>query len=220
MSSLQTKSEIAICSTVGNAIEHEKFKRLSKEKRIDKLQEVFNKYGVKSNEFFKQVKPFIMWTVYKHLRGMPASLYLEDLINTSYEELIIACEGGYTTYYNKEIYKEPEYGTEKYHNKYKNIGEFIMDIVWSAVSKFRSKNFRRQVAKEDYSQDISDRIGFTDFEERYNLNYEHEEVNYTKYFNYFKFNDAFINHLNFIKNTKPKNNIIYNFMLFQEKLSA
>lgn len=219
MTNLQTKAEGTICSNVGDVIKHEKFKKLSKNKRLEILQEVYDKYGVKSNEFFIQAKPFIMWTVYKHLRGMPAALYLEDLVNTAYEELIIAFEGGWTSYYNKQVYKEPIYGTPLYFKKYKNIGELIMDTTWSAVAKFRSKNFRRQSTKEDNTCDISDRVGFTDFEEKYNLNYENE-LEYTKYFGFFKFNDEFIEHLKFIKDTKPKNNILFNFMMWQEKLGA
>ena len=219
MTGLQTKAEGTICSNVGDVLKHENFKKLSKNRRIEILQEVYDKYGVRSNEFFVQAKPFIMWTVYKHLRGMSADLYLEDLVNTAYEQLIIAFEGGMTTYYNKQVYKEPIYGSPEYYEKYKNIGELIMDETWSAVSKFRSRNFRRQSVKEDKTHDISERIGFTDFEEKYNLNYE-SEVEYTKYFKYFKFNNEFIDHLKVIRELKPKNNILFNFMLWQEKLAV
>ena len=220
MAAIQTKAEGTICSNIGDIIKHEKFKKLSKDRRIEILQEVYNKYGVKSNQFFTQVKPFIMWTVYKHLRGMPASMYLEDLINNAYEELVIAFEGGWTTHYNKEVYKEPIYDTPLYYEKYNNIGEMVMDVTGSSVSKYRSKNYRRQSAKEDTSEDISERINYTDFEERYNLNYSLPEVEYTKYFNTFKFNEEFIKHLQFIKEAKPKNNILYNFMVWQERLSS
>ena len=88
---IQTKGDAAICSSVGDVKKHEKFKKLSKDKRIEKLQEVYDKYGVKSNEFFEQVKPFIMWTIYRNLRGMPTT-YLEDLVNNAYEELMVVIQ--------------------------------------------------------------------------------------------------------------------------------
>ena len=100
---IQVKGETAICSSVGDIDKHEKFKKLSKNKRIEKLQEVYDQYGVYSNEFYIQVKPLIMWTIYRNLRGMSTN-YLEDLVNNAYEELIIAFEGGQTTYYNKPIF--------------------------------------------------------------------------------------------------------------------
>ena len=81
------------------------FKKKPKEERIQALQECYDTYGVYSDEFFIQVKPFIMWTVYRYLRGMHYS-YLEDLVNNAYEELILAFEGGNTTHYNKQIYKK------------------------------------------------------------------------------------------------------------------
>lgn len=214
--SIQTKGDAAICSSVGDIKKHEKFKKLSMTQRIEKLQEVYDKYGVKSNQFFTQVKPFIMWTTYRQLRGMPADMYLEDLINNAYEELIIAFEGGVTTYYNKLVNKQPIYGTPEYYAKYENIGKFVMDIVSSSVSKYRSKHFRKQVVHEDTSEDISERINFTDFEERYNLNYDLQEPVAIKFFNTFKFNEEFIKHLIIIKQTKPRNNILYNFMLWKE----
>lgn len=213
--SLQTKGEAAICSSVGDIKKHEKFKKLSKNKRIEKLQEVYDKYGVRSNEFFEQVKPFIMWTIYRNLRGMP-NTYLEDLVNNAYEELIIAFEGGNTTHYNEPVYKEAIYGTDTYYAKYKNIGDFIMTVTGSSVSKYRSRNFRRQVSHEDNNEDISERINYTNFEEVNNLDYEIEEPIYTKYFNKFTFNDELLNHLKVIKLTKPRNNVLYNFMLWKE----
>ena len=212
---IQTKGDAAICSSVGDVKKHEKFKKLSKDKRIEKLQEVYDKYGVKSNEFFEQVKPFIMWTIYRNLRGMPTT-YLEDLVNNAYEELIIAFDGGNTTHYNVAIYKPPIYNTEEYFKKYKNIGDFVMTVTGSSVSKYRSKNFRRQAAWEDNNEDISERVNFTNFEENNNLNYFIQEPIYTIYFKSFEFNDELLEHLKMLKMTKPKNNILYNYMLWKE----
>lgn len=215
---LQVKGDIAICSSVGDAKKHEKFKKLSKDKRIEKLQEVYDTYGVRSNEFFVQVKPFIMWTIYKHLRGMPTTC-LEDLVNNAYEELVIAFEGGETTHYNKVVYKEPIYQTELYYSKYDNIGMFVMAVVASSVAKYRSKTFRRKFIHEDDNFDISERINFTDFEINNNLGYEHEDPTYTKIFKHFTFNDTLIDHLRVIKYTKPRNNVLYNFMLWKESVN-
>lgn len=212
---IQTKGAAAICSSIGDIKEHENFKKLSKSKRQEKLQESYEMYGIRSNEFFIQVKPFIIWTIRRNLRGM-SDTFLEDLVNYAYEELIIAFEGGHTTHYNEPVYKEPIYGTDKYYSKYKNIGEFIMAVTGSAVSKYRSRNFRRQVAHEDTNQDISEKINFTNFEEMYNLNYEIDEPLYAKVFTCFKFNDELLSHLQAIKWTKPRNNILYNFMLWRE----
>lgn len=212
---LQIKGDSAICSSVGDIKKHENFKKLSKQKRIEKLQEVYDAYGVRSNEFFEQVKPLIMWTIYRNLRGMP-NTYLEDLVNNAYEELIIAFEGGNTTHYNAAVYKDAIYGTSEYYNKYDNIGNFVMTVTGSSVSKYRSKNFRRQAAYEDTNEDISERVNFTNFEETNNLNYDIEEPEYTMYFTHFKLNEDFINHLRMLKATKPKNNVLYNFMLWKE----
>ena len=99
---LQTMGEKDCCSSIGDIEKHEKFKKLKKEERIAKLQEVYDTYGVLSDEFFTQVKPFIMWTVYRYLRGMSYT-FLEDLVNNAYEELVIAFNGGWTTHYNVKI---------------------------------------------------------------------------------------------------------------------
>ena len=215
---IQIKGDVAICSSVGDIEKHENFKKLSKTQKIQKLQEVYDEYGVHSNEFFIQVKPLIMWTIYRNLRGMPVT-YLEDLVNNAYEELIIAFEGGKTTHYNEPIVKEAVYGTEKYYTKYKNIGDFIMSEVGSAVAKYRSKTYRRKLVHEDEGEDISERIHYTNFEINNNLDYEISEPNYTKEFQFFKFNEELTNHLEVLKETKPRNNVLYNFMLWKESVS-
>lgn len=210
---IQTIGDMGFCSSIGDTEKHEKFKKLSKTERIEKLQEVYDEYGVKSNEFFVQVKPFIMWTVYRYLRGMHYT-YLEDLVNNAYEELVIAFEGGYTTHYNQPVYKKPIYGTPAYHRKYKNIGEFIMYVVGSSVAKYRSKNFRKQVIHEDNEMDISDKLNYTDFEINHNLDYcmsEPEEES----FQFFKLNDKLNKHIETLKETCPRNNVLYNFLLWR-----
>jgi len=202
------------CSSIGDIEQHEKFKRLSKTERIAKLQECYDKYGIYSDEFFVQVKPFIMWTVYRYLRGMHYS-YLEDLVNNAYMELIIAFEGGKTTHYNAEVYKEKVYQTDEYYSKYKNIGEFVMYVVGSSVSKYRAKNFRKQVLHEDNEQDISEKLNFTDFEINNNLDYSITDPNDEPLFTHFKFNDKLAKHLLLIKETQPRNNVLYNYMLWK-----
>lgn len=212
---LQTKGEYDICSSVMDIEKHEQFKKLPKDRRIEILQEVYDTYGVRSNEFFIQVKPFIMWTVKRYMRGM-SDHYLEDLVNNAYEELIIAFEGGDTTHYNTPVHKEAIYGTPKYYRKYKNIGEFVMYVVGSSVAKYRAKNFRKQVLHEDIDQDISDKLNFTDFEMDNDLSYSVEEPNDEPLFHVFKFNKKFLEHLYMIRETKPRNNVLYNFMLWRE----
>lgn len=211
----QTKSKNAICSSIGDVTKHEKFKKLSTQKRISILQETYDKYGIHSNEFFIQVKPFIMWAIYKNLRGMPTE-FLEDLVNQAYQDLIIDFEGGETSHYRKVIQKEPLYNAPGYKEKYKNIGNFVLKRVTSSVVKYRSKTFRKKFVHEDSSEDISDRLNFTDFEIDNNLDYEFKAPNVTYPFKFFKFNDEFLKHLKLLKETKPKNNILYNFMLWRE----
>ena len=212
---IQVMGEKDCCSSIGDIEKHEAFKKLQKTERIAILQECYDTYGVYSDEFFIQVKPFIMWTVYRYLRGMHYS-YLEDLVNNAYEELIIAFEGGDTTHYNVPIHKEPIYGTEKYYKRFKNIGEFIMYIVGSSVAKYRAKNFRRQILHEDNDQDISEKLNFTDFEINNNLDYEIQDPNDEPLFRTFKFNANLRKHLALIKETKPRNNVLYNYMLCKE----
>ena len=86
---IQVMGEKDCCSSIGDIEKHEAFKKLQKTERIAILQECYDTYGVYSDEFFIQVKPFIMWTVYRYLRGMHYS-YLEDLVNNAYEELKVA----------------------------------------------------------------------------------------------------------------------------------
>lgn len=212
---IQTMGEKDCCSSIGDPLKHEKFKKLKKEERIAKLQEVYDKYGVYSDEFFIQVKPFIMWTTYRYLRGMSYT-QLEDLVNNAYMELMIAFEGGWTTHYNVKVYKEKIYGTEEYHKRYKNIGEFVMYIVGSSVAKYRAKNFRKQVLHEDTEQDISEKLNFTDFEMSNNLDYTIEDPNDEPMFRFFKFNKALQQHLAVILETQPRNNVLYNFMLWKK----
>ena len=212
---LQTMGKMDFCSSIGNIETHEEFKQLPKEERIKRLQEIYDTYGVKSNEFFVQVKPFIMWTIYRYLRGMHYT-FLEDLVNNAYEELVIAFEGGDTTHYNKETYKEAKYGTEEYYRKYKNIGDFVMKIVGSSVAKYRSKNFKKPIKHEDSEYDLSDRLNYTDFEIDNDLSYKQEELDEEPVFQYFKFNEKLRNHFYTIRETRPRNNVIYNFMLWKE----
>lgn len=212
---IQTMGEKDCCSSIGDIEKHEKFKKLKKEERIAKLQEVYDKYGIYSDEFFIQVKPFIMWTVYRYLRGMSYT-FLEDLVNNAYEELIIAFEGGWTTHYNVKTYKEKIYQTPEYYRRYKNIGEFVMYIVGSSVAKYRAKNFRKQVLHEDNEQDISEKLNFTDFEINNNLDYHIEEPEDEPFFRFFKFNKAFEKHLAVIQETQPRNNVLYNYMLWRK----
>lgn len=213
---LQTMGEMDVCSSISNIDEHEKFKKLTKDDRIKKLQEVYDTYGVRSNEFFVQVKPFILWGIHKSIRSIHYT-YIEDLVNNAYEELIIAFEGGNTTHYNKEVYKKPIYGTPKYYRKYNNIGTFILQVVTSSVTKFSSKNFRRTTLHEDNEKDISDRLGYTDFEMDNNLTYSSPEDGYQEpIFQFFKLNDKLKQHLAVMKETCPRNNVLYNFMLWRE----
>lgn len=212
---IQVMGEKDCCSSIGDIEKHEQFKKLGKDERIAKLQQVYDEYGVFSDEFFIQVKPFIMWTVYRYLRGMSYT-YLEDLVNNAYEELIIAFEGGHTTHYNVPKYKEKIYGTEKYYKRFKNIGEFIMYVTGSSVAKYRAKNFRKQVLHEDNEQDISEKLNFTDFEINNNLDYSLKEPEEEIVFKNFKFNDALKHHINVIRETKPRNNVLYNCILWKE----
>ena len=214
---LQTKGRTAVCSTIGDIHKHEKFKKLSKSQRIEMLQETYDKYGVLSSEFFVQVKPFIMWTIYRHLRGMPTA-YIEDLVNNAYEELVIAFNGGNTTHYNEPVYKEAKYGTEEYYRRYKNIGNFVMGVVGSSVAKYRSKTYRRKLVHEDDTADISERISFTDFEINHDLDYCMEEPEFTPLFTYFELSAELRAHLEKIRELKPRNNVLYNFMLWKEKV--
>ena len=215
---IQRVGEKGFCSSVGDIEKHEKFKELSQEERIAKLQEVYDEYGVLSEEFFVQVKPFIMWTVYRYLRGMHYT-NLEDLVNNAYEELVIAFNGGWTTHYNKMIYKEPTYQNDEYFTKYNNIGEYIMYVVGSSVAKYRAKNFRKQVVHEDTEYDISDRLNFTDFETNNDLGYTITEPEEVEYFKTFTFNEAFKQHLNVIRETQPRNNVVYNYLIWAERES-
>lgn len=213
---VQTMGKKDCCSSIGDIHKHEKFKRMPMEQRIQKLQDVYDMYGVKSTEFFVQVKPFIMWTVYRYLRGMSYT-YLEDLVNNAYEELVIAFDGGYTTYYNKPVYKEPIYGTAEYYADYKNIGDFVMYIVGGSTAKYRARTFRKQVIHEDVQQDISDRLNFTDFEINNDLGYEMVLEDDEPLLHVFKPNKELAKHLHIIKETQPRNNVLYNFMLWRER---
>lgn len=195
----------------------EKLKKLTKDERIALLQEVYDTYGVRSNEFYVHIQPFIFWTIKRYMRGMDNST-IDDLLNNAYEELIIAFEGGNTTHYNNPIYKKPLYGTPKYYKKFKNIGEFIMYVVGSSVAKYRAKNFRKQIIHEDNDVDISEKLNYITFEMDNNLDYYIQDPEDEPLFHFFKFNDAFEKHLQMIKETCPRNNVLYNFMLWREKI--
>lgn len=209
--SIQVKGELAVCSTLGTTEELRRIKKLSLQERLNKLEEYYLQYGVNSPEFFSLVKPLIAWTCYKHLRGMT---FTEDLVNQAYAELIVAFNGGTTTFYNKTIEKEPG-GYEK---SGKNIGKFIMDEVGSTITKYRSKNYRRQSKYENKDIDISEKTDFTNFErENYLTYYLNEEVEFPQ-FRFFRFNKELSNHLKMLKQLKPRNNVLYNFMLWRSQI--
>lgn len=217
MGKIQVMGKNGVCSSVGDIQKHEKFKKLSMEQRIAKLQEVYDLYGVKSEEFFVQVKPFIMWTAYRYMRGMHYSC-LEDLVNNAYEELVIAFEGGWTTYYNNPKYMERKYGTKEYYAKYANIGTFVMAVVGASVAKYRSRNFRKQVTHVDQEHDISDKLNFTNFEMDNDLGYELVEPEFTKqYFTKFKLSPSLEKHIDMMVETQPRNNVLYNYVIWKDK---
>ena len=80
----------------------------------------------------------------------------------------------------------------------------------------KTKNFRRQILHEDNDQDISEKLNFTDFEINNNLDYEIQDPNDEPLFRTFKFNANLRKHLAIIKETKPRNNVLYNYMLWKE----
>jgi hypothetical protein len=214
---IQTKADTAVCSSIGDIEAHEKFKKLPMGIKIQTVEEVYNKYGIHSDEFYKQIKPLILWTIHRNLRGLP-NTYLEDLVNNAYEELIIAFEGGYASHYNKNVYKKRVYDSHIYNEKYKNIGHFIMYHVGASVSKFRNKNFRRQAKYEDDSADISEKINYTDFEINNNLAYEYEiedKDDISQPFKHFEINAPFSRHIKAIMQLKPRGNIFYNMLLWR-----
>lgn len=217
MSKIQVMGENGICSSVGDIEKHEKFKKLSMDERIAKLQEVYDKYGVYSEEFFIQVKPFIMWTAYRYMRGMHYSC-LEDLVNNAYEELVIAFAGGWTTYYNNPKKMEPEYGTEEYYNKYANIGTFVMAKVGSSVAKYRSRNYKKIVSHVDQDHDISDKLNFTNFEMDNDLGYEIKDPEMEeKLFDKFTLSPELEQHIRMLVATQPRNNVFYNYVLWKNR---
>ena len=212
MATIQKKGDLAVCSECGTVEELTSRKNAPVEVKTTKLWKCFHKYGVKSPEFFELVKPLIAWTCYKHLRGMPFS---EDLVNYCYAELVVAFEGGVTEHYNKTIViEEPAFQTSKRNN---NIGIFIMYEIGKAVSKYRSKHYRRQLKYEDRDEDISEKTNFTNFEVTNYLTYYNKDDFDVQHFNKFTFNTAFVKHLDSLKNTRPRNNILYNFMLWRAK---
>lgn len=195
----------------------ELMKKMPEDAKIALIQETYDKYGVRSNQFFKLIKQLITWTANRYTKGMHFS-NTDDLINNAYEELIIAFEGGNTTHYNKPVYKPPIYGTPRYYKKFKNIGAFIMYVVGSSVSKYRAKNFRKQILHENFEMDISDRLNYLDFEMDNNLDYSIDDPIIEPVFHQFKLNKAFTKHIQAIKETHPRNNVLYNFMLWKEKV--
>lgn len=209
-SAIQVKGEFGVCSSMGTTEDLRKIKSTALSKKMKTIEETYNTYGANSEEFYVLIKPLITWTCYKHLSGMP---FTEDLVNNAFMDVVIAFNGGKTSHYNKEVEKAPTYET----SKRKNIGDFIMYVVGSAVTKYRSKNYRRQEKYEDRSEDISDRTKYTDFEKRNFLSYEINENIELPQFSFFQFNDAFEQHLKMLKETRPKNNILYNFMLWRSQ---
>ena len=74
----------------------------------------------------------------------------------------------------------------------------------------------RKITHEDQTQDISERINFTDFESRCNLEYIQEDPEILNLFTYFKLSDSLLEHLAILKATKPKNNILYNYITWKD----
>ena len=214
MANLQTMGAKAFCSSVGDVEKLEKFKQLDLHEKLGILQKTYDEHGVRSPEFFTQVKPFIMWIVNKYRRGMHYTL-LEELVNTSYEELIIAFEGGWTWSYNKLIYMEPIYKSDEYFEKYQNIGKFVIGMVGRSVAKYRSKFVKKKLKYEDVNYDISDRLGFSNFEVENGLDYYLDDINDEPLFTKFKLNADLIKHLKMLYDYQPRNNLLYNFILWK-----
>ena len=206
---LQKKGDLAVCSEFGTVEELAHRRSWTLEESMSYLEEYKRKYGVNSREFFNLVKPLIAWTCYKHLRGMPFS---EDLVNYCYAEIVLAFEGGWTEHYNKRKKVEPTFPKSK-----RNIGAFIMYVVGGAVSKYRSKHYRRQSKYENREEDVMDKTNFTNFETENFLTYYVKEDFDVQHFDKFTFNTAFTKHLDSLKNARPRNNILYNFMLWRSQ---
>lgn len=207
-SAIQVKGDLAICSSLGTTEELTKIKKLSLQKRLSKIEDCYQTYGVRSEEFFKLIKPLIAWTCYQHLHGMP---FTEDLVNNAYMDLIIAFEGGYKTHYNKYKYINATYATTE-----RNIGSFIMYEVSKSVGRSLSKLYGQQKKYENREFDVVETANYTNFEKETFLSYYIEENIEFPQFRFFKFNKEFKQHLNMLKQLKPRNNVLYNFMLWQQ----
>ena len=94
-----------------------------------------------------------------------------------------------------------------------------MAVTGSSVAKYRSKTFKRKCNHEDDSYDLSERVNFTNFEEDNGLDYNIKEPEYTQLFTKFSFDLNFLNHLRILKMSKPRNNVLYNFMLWKESIN-
>lgn len=119
-----------------------------------KLQKIYDKYGVCSFEFYQASKNLIYWSIHKNLHG---HTYTKDFFNECYKEIILAFKGGYTTHYNKPVFKKPQY------KKGMNIGLLIIKVVQSAMAKYISKYYRRDTLYMNKCVSVEDLFLYRDF---------------------------------------------------------
>ena len=197
------------CVSIQDMDAHVKLKKKSLKTILDKLLNIIETKGVRSNEFFNFVRPFIMKTIHRYV---PYDLVTDDLVHDCFIKTIIAFEGGYQ-YKGKErkrIWKEKYFDS----SKCKNVGNFIFTICRNEASRFLEKQI-----KIDQCDDLDNELfrldeGYKDSSNNFSAGNSTDVIDFNFKFNRIAFNDEFNKHLNNIMLNEPRNNLLYNLYLW------
>lgn len=197
------------CVSIQDMDAHMKLKKKSLKTILDKLLNIIETKGVRSNEFFTFVRPFIMKTIHRYV---PYDLVTDDLVHDCFIKTIIAFEGGYQYKgkARKRIWKEKYFDS----SKCKNVGNFIFTICRNEASRFLEKQIQ-----VDQCDDIDKELfrldeGHKDASKNFITKNTTDLIDFNFKFKRILFNDEFNKHLNNIIVHEPINNLLYNLYLW------
>lgn len=197
------------CVSIQDMDAHMKLKKKSLKTILDKLLNIIETKGVRSNEFFTFVRPFIMKTIHRYV---PYDLVTDDLVHDCFIKTIIAFEGGYQYKgkARKRIWKEKYFDS----SKCKNVGNFIFTICRNEASRFLEKQIQ-----VDQCDDIDRELfrldeGHKDASKNFITKNTTDVIDFNFKFKRILFNDEFNKHLNNIIIHQPINNLLYNLYLW------
>lgn len=175
----------------------EKIKKKRTRRNKEELFEILETYGVKSQEFYNYIEPFLIKTIHKFTYAD----FDESLINDCYVAIVKAYCGYYKVVKGDKVFVPPYFSREKCSHPI----NFLITLCRNQVTLYDYHRNKQQLELERNT--TLDNISDTD---------SLDNRNYSVYtFNKFLFNDSFNKYIHETLKLKPTNNILYNYLQWE-----